>query len=698
MNPLLGRVRRGSHPDGSRIPELDGLRAIAVVPVIALHFGANVNGAAGVTVFFALSGFIITTLLLTEHRRRGSVDLRLFYLRRFRRLLPAATAVVVATVVAGRALNKPPITRDAVAALTYWANFDRFTSHYSYGHTVYAPLEHFWSLAIEEQFYIVLPLLCIVLLPLGRRVLATVATVAMVASAMFAFVHRNSPQYYFHSLARVCELLAGVVLAVVLPTMMRFVGARRAAIVGYLALVGLIAVFAQAVTPQPILIALMTCLVIAGRPRLLAASPLVLIGTYSYGLYLWHPLTEIVSDRLGVRIALTLIFTFLSYHLIEFPIRRSLPTRTAIYAMGVLSLTAIIVVALPQAPTRITFVEAAPVIAAAPSKPMITITGPTTTSERSTTTTERRSSNMNIPATTIPATTNRSSTISPTTISPTTISPTTISPTTISPTTISPTTISPAHPLRISGAGDSTQMFTDPAWEAFAAAYPDLVTWVQPPAEIVPWTSGADGWIGKEAANIGLSLPTDGPQGGLDRQGCPMIYDLPIRAVDTFDFAPSAGLHSAMPVSSCDWHLWIPVALAQMHLDVLVVSWSVTDMWQFKMPNGHRGVVGDPAFDALLNKRRAEFEAMAAQYGTHVLWTTYEPLSTDAVPLRWAQPQTADLLAAVLLQRPCVSDLRSVIRSDPTFHWYQDGYHFTAAGAARAVSTLVPDVIKCWQQ
>ena len=689
MNPLLGRVRRGSHPDGSRIPELDGLRAIAVVPVIALHFGANVNGAAGVTVFFALSGFIITTLLLNEHRRRGSVDLRVFYLRRFRRLLPAATAVVVATVIAGRALNKPPITRDAVAALTYWANFDRFSSHYSYGHTVYAPLEHFWSLAIEEQFYIALPLLCIVLLPLGRRVFATAATVAMVASATFAFVHRSSPQYYFHSLARVCELLAGVVLAVFLPTILRFVGARRMAVVGYLALVGLIAVFAQAVTPQPILIALMTCLVIAGRPRLLAASPLVLIGTYSYGLYLWHPLTEILSDRLGVRIALTLIFTFGSYHLIEFPIRRSLPTRTAISAMGVLSLTAIIVVALPQGPTRIRFVEAAPVIAAAPSKPVVTITERTTTSAQPTTTTERRSSDMTIPAPTIPA---------PTTVAPTTVAPTTVAPTTIAPTTIAPTTIPATHPLRISGAGDSTQMFTDPAWEAFAAAYPDLVTWVQPPAEIVPWTSGADGWVGKEAANIGLSLPTDGPQGGLDRQGCPMMYDLPIRAVDTFDFAPSAGLHSATPVSSCDWHLWIPAALAQMHLDVLVVSWSVTDMWQYTMPNGHRGVVGDPAFDALLNERRAEFEAMAAQYGTHVLWTTYQPLSTDAVPLRWAQPHTADLLADVLLQRPCVSDLRSVIRSDPTFHWYQDGYHFTADGAARAVSTLVPDAITCSQR
>ena len=174
-----------------------------------------------------------------------------------------------------------------------------------------------------------------------------------------------------------------------------------------------------------------------------------------------------------------------------------------------------------------------------------------------------------------------------------------------------------------------------------------------------------------------------------------MIYDLPVRAVATFDFEDSAKLHSATPISSCDWHLWIPAALAAMHLDVLVTSWAVTAMWQYELADGSTAAVGDPAFDALLDQRMTEFEDMAAQYGTRVVWTTYQPISKDAEPDPWARPETADLLAAVMLRRPCVSDLRTAVRADPTFNWYQDGYHFTPEGAARAVAAIVPDVVRC---
>ena len=155
-------------PAHNHIAELDGLRALAVLPVIAFHFGANVNGSAGVTVFFALSGFIVTTVLLREYEQSGSIRLGNFYMRRFRRLLPASTLVVIATVITGWILSKPPIVRESLAALTYWADIERFTSTYSYGQSGYAPLEHFWSLAIEEQFYVVLPLACLLLLRFGR--------------------------------------------------------------------------------------------------------------------------------------------------------------------------------------------------------------------------------------------------------------------------------------------------------------------------------------------------------------------------------------------------------------------------------------------------------------------------------------------------------------------------------------------------
>jgi peptidoglycan/LPS O-acetylase OafA/YrhL len=636
-----------------RIRELDGLRAVAVVPVIALHFGAAVDGGAGVTVFFALSGFLMATLLTAEHGRQGSIDVARFYVRRFRRLLPAATTVIAATVIVGRIMDKPPIGRSAVASLTYWANFERYASHYTYGQTAYAPLEHFWSLAIEEQFYVVLPLACILLLPLGRRVFGAVMSAGLLASAAFAYVHRDEAPMYFHSLARVCELLIGVVLALVAPAIVRRVDRRTLEVAGYVGLVLLGLIFAEWWTPQPVVTALVACIVILGRPRVLAVAPLVVIGTYSYGLYLWHPISEVLSDRLAVRIALTLALTFVSFHLIELPIRRRLPQPRALTAMAGLSVAAFLIVLLPQSTAPVHFAGTAPVVAAA-AEPTTTTTAPV------------GGGGATRPA---PAPGPDAAGAS--------------------------TTTTVARPIRVSAAGDSTQMFADAAWQAFAAAYPDTITWVDPPDDIVAWTSGADGWGNEDAAELGLALAHDGPQGGLDRQGCPLIYDLPIRAVPTFDFEASEKLHSATPISSCDWRQWIPQALATMDLDVLVVSWAVTAMWEYELPDGTAAYAGDPAFDRLLAERMTDFEAMAATYGTRVLWMTYQPISGDAQPARWTTPAAADALATVMLRQPCTSDFRMTVRNDPGFRWYQDGYHLTAEGAARAVAAIVPDVQRC---
>jgi peptidoglycan/LPS O-acetylase OafA/YrhL len=628
------------------IAELDGLRAIAVIPVIAYHFGASINGGAGVTVFFALSGYIVTTVLLREHEQRGTIDLRGFYLRRLRRLLPASTIVVIATVLVGRAMQRPSIIRQAVAALTYWANFERYTSHYSYGQTTYAPLEHYWSLAIEEQFYLLLPILCILMLPLGRRLFASLTAICLVASAAFAYLHRHDPQMYFHTGARACELLAGVVLALI--------GIRLPSWLGVLGLTGLLAVFVGAVSPPHIVVALLACVVIAARPRALAASPLVVIGTYSYGLYLWHPLAALISDQLVIRLVLTVAATVLSFHLVEFPIRRTLTARPAMAAMALASLTAVVVIALPAHSTPVSFLSTAPVEAAAP---VLTTGSPTS---------------------------------QPATAAVRVASP--------APSTTTVTTPRP-RPIRISGAGDSTQMFADAAWQAWTAKYPDAVAWVTPPDAIAPWTSGADTWIRDVAPDAGLSLPHDGPQGGIDRQGCPLIYDLKIRPTTDWKggFFDTAQLHSSMPISSCDWHLWIPPALAQMRLDILIVSWGVTDMWEYQMPDGHTAHIGQPDFDALLAERMAEFEDMAAQYGTRVLWLDYQTLPSDTKAMT-ASTESADALAAVMMKRPCAVDLRTIIRDDPTFNWYQDGYHFTPEGAARAIAEIMPSFATCVAQ
>ena len=625
------------------IRELDGLRAVAVIPVVAYHFGAPLDGGAGVTVFFALSGFIVTTVLLHEWDQRGTISLRGFYLRRCRRLLPASTLVVIATVLVGRMMQRPPIARPAVAALTYWANFERYTSHYSYGKTSYAPLEHYWSLAVEEQFYVLLPVLCVLLLPFGRRLFASGTAVCLVASAAFAFVHRHDPQMYFHTGARACELLAGVVLAIV--------AIRLPSWLGLLGLAGLVAVFGGAVSPPHVVVALLACVVIAARPRILAAGPLVIIGTYSYGLYLWHPLAALLSDQLVIRIALTIAATVACFHAVEFPIRRSMAARPAMAAMALASLAAVAVIALPEHSIRMSFMPTAPVAAAAP---------PT-----------------RLPAS--PA----SQPVAGQRVAGATSRP-------------RPAAVEPAQPrsTRISGAGDSTQMFADAAWQSWAAAFPDDVTWVTPPEAIAPWTSGADAWIRDVAPGIGLSLPHDGPQGGIDRQGCPLIYDLKIRPSDDWRFFDTAVLHSATPISSCDWHLWIPRALAQMHLDILIVSWGVTAMWQYQMPDGRTVHIGQPEFDSLLADRMAEFEAMAARYGTRVLWLTYLTLPTDA-NVAEANRESTDALRAVVMQRPCAFDLAKTVADDPTFDWYQDGYHFTPYGAARAIAAIVPAFATC---
>jgi peptidoglycan/LPS O-acetylase OafA/YrhL len=691
-------MTRAGH-DAHRVRELDGLRAVAVIPVIALHFGASVNGGAGVTVFFALSGFLISSLLMDERAATGRIDLRTFYVRRFRRLLPAATLVVIVTVLVGRLMDKPPIFRDALASLIYWENFARYTSHYTYGQTAYAPLEHFWSLAIEEQFYMVLPLLCIVLLRSGRRVVGLVAALGAAASAWFAWAGRDRPSMYFHSLARVGELLIGVVLAVVLPVALRRFGGRLRRwlpIAGYLALAALLAVFARVLTPQPIFVAALACVVVAGRPRVLGWTPLVRIGVYSYGLYLWHPLTAVITHVLAVRLLLTVVLTVLSFHLVEFPVRRRLSVPRALTAMAVLSTVAFVVIALPQPSSPVRFLPTAPVVAAAgePAPDVAASSAPETPSvvDAVSATAAPVSTPSTSPASEAATTAAAPEESAAGAISRATGLPQTVPPTTVAPTTVPPTTV-PA-PLRISGAGDSTQMFADAAWQAFAAAYPDRVTWVTPPPDVVPWTSGADGWGGAAAAELGLSLPHDGPQGGLDRQGCPMLYDLPIRAVDNLDFTDSKNMHSATPELSCDWHRWLPRALAEMDLDVLVVSWTVTDMWEYEL-DGRQVAVGDPGFDALLDRSRAELEAMAAAFGTKVVWTTYQPLSTDDVPARWTSTESADAAADVLFRRPCVADLRAMVRADPAFPWYQDGYHFTPDGAARAVAAIVPVAESC---
>lgn len=215
----------------AHLPALDGLRGVAVGAVLCFHgdLGELGGGFLGVSTFFTLSGFLITSLLLVEHRDHGSVDLGAFWTRRARRLLPGAIAGLALAVAISAVLANPVALRElpgeVTAALGYSANWWFLHADVSYGERFFAPsaVGHYWSLAIEEQFYVVLP---VVVLLVGwrrrssRAVLGVVCAAGIAASVLVsAAVHEaggDTDRAYYGSDARAAELLVGSLLAVVL--------------------------------------------------------------------------------------------------------------------------------------------------------------------------------------------------------------------------------------------------------------------------------------------------------------------------------------------------------------------------------------------------------------------------------------------------------------------------------------------------
>ena len=222
---LQGHLERGFRPD------IEGLRAIAVIAVIAFHVRApGVSGGfVGVDVFFVVSGFLITRLILGELATSGTISLRTFWGRRARRLLPASTLTVVVTVLFAQQMLPPlslrSLATDAIAAGTFTINFvfaHRLGDYFGaqLGSTNPSPLLHYWSLAVEEQFYLCWPPLLVVLARRPRQyrrlVLATIAVLATASFVVGLWLTASRPSWAFFLLpARMGELLAGAALAVV---------------------------------------------------------------------------------------------------------------------------------------------------------------------------------------------------------------------------------------------------------------------------------------------------------------------------------------------------------------------------------------------------------------------------------------------------------------------------------------------------
>jgi peptidoglycan/LPS O-acetylase OafA/YrhL len=346
------------------LPGLDGLRAVAVVAVLLYHAGLSwiPGGFLGVEVFFVISGYLITSLLLAEHRRDGTVRLTAFWLRRARRLLPALFALLAVVTLCSLLFLPTEVARlrgDVIGALTYTANWHLVLSDQSYFETVGrpSPLQHLWSLAVEEQFYVVWP----VLFSLGiaywgrARLLRAVAVGAVASSAVMwlLFSPGSDPsRAYYGSDTRASGLLVGAVLAFLwTPWRLRDRAGRFAPlvidVVGIAALALVVRAFLRTGEFDTGLyrggflgLGVLTAVLIgatvhpAGHVgRLLGVRPLRWVGLRSYSIYLWHWPVYVVTrpdvdvplrgvPLLALRLALTAVLASVSYRWVETPVRR----------------------------------------------------------------------------------------------------------------------------------------------------------------------------------------------------------------------------------------------------------------------------------------------------------------------------------------------------------------------------------------
>ena len=390
----------------AHIPALDGLRGLAVAAVVMYHFAPEIvpAGFLGVDIFLVLSGFLITSLALEEVDRTKSMSASGFFARRARRLLPASIATIVVVVIVARILDHGSVDSSlrghAVASLTYIANWWSIAQQNSYqaAFGTESPLNHFWSLAVEEQFYLVFPIALIGTIALLKRrigvhrlahVALIGAVVGAIASCALMWILRtpgsDPSRVYLGTDTRSQALFVGIAIACIIrlwPVNSLKAATRTvlttAALVALAALVGIASTadFRSdwLYTGGFLLIAIATGIVVLALnghdsffTKALSFRWFRTLGLVSYGLYLWHwPIKVFVTgerlhlsdDQAGrielfvIRVALTAAATALSWYLIEQPFRRRKPASTEatatkrpshIYAgLGALGATALV--------------------------------------------------------------------------------------------------------------------------------------------------------------------------------------------------------------------------------------------------------------------------------------------------------------------------------------------------------------------
>lgn len=352
---------------GRYIPGLDGLRALAVMAVIAYHLGWNgtPGGLLGVGIFFTLSGYLITDLMIGERRRTGGIDMKSFWLRRARRLLPAMLLMLAAVSVWLFFTDRSrlfALQGEIGASLLYFSNWRLIFHHVSYFESFGppSPIGHLWSLAVEEQFYLLWPLIVLLLLKLlPRRGMLAGCAVMLAAGSAIAMAMLYEPgtdpsRVYYGTDTRAFGMLIGAALALIWPSWKladRTKVSRRTGLLldgtGIIGLAGITAMIVWVGEYDPflyqggmVLLSLATAAVVAVivHPAsmvgaMLGWKPLRWLGVRSYGIYLWHYPVIILSTplvdtggwdpvRTLLQIAATLLLSALSWQFIEEPIRR----------------------------------------------------------------------------------------------------------------------------------------------------------------------------------------------------------------------------------------------------------------------------------------------------------------------------------------------------------------------------------------
>ncbi|MFW6773585.1 acyltransferase family protein [Nocardioides sp. CPCC 205120] len=351
-----------------RVRAIDGLRGLAVAAVVIYHLspGHVPGGYLGVDVFFVISGFVITAALVQQRRVEGRVRLGRFWVRRTQRLLPALGTLLL-VVSAGAALVGPSVSgrlrEQVLAALTFTGNWFQARAEFSYfDHTDPPLLQHLWSLAVEEQFYLVWPLALLALLALVRRPrtrVLVVAAGALASAGAMAVLHtpgEDPSRLYFGTDTHGFGLLLGAAAALAVPLLTgppsspRVAAVQRAVtspVVPVVAALGVTAAVVRLPDDHPVayqggiaIVSALTALLLVGLVvrrggpvrAVLATAPVVWLGERSYGVYLWHwPLLVLLRAafpdapaalRAALVVALTLLAATLSWRYVERPVLR----------------------------------------------------------------------------------------------------------------------------------------------------------------------------------------------------------------------------------------------------------------------------------------------------------------------------------------------------------------------------------------